>query len=156
MKNQAATEEETEIPQLVVPETMIPEVVMQLTDTPQPKPKDPFSKKPKFKADDFFGEHVFFTEFNPYDNAHLRRKRFWTASQDNFYSSILLCSLPCNKFLSPQCILKFKWALENLAPLHPFVKKFQPLVLMKMLLKKWRPGLQMKQKLKFLSLRLQN
>ena len=71
------------------PEIVIPEVVMQLTDTPQPKPKGPFSKKQKFKADDFFGEHVFFTYFNPYDSAHLRRKRFWTASQANFYSSLL-------------------------------------------------------------------
>ena len=62
---------------------------MQLTDTPQPKPKDPFSKKQKFKVDDFFGERVFFTEFNPYENARLRRKRFWTASQANFYSSVL-------------------------------------------------------------------
>ena len=44
LKNQAATEDETKIPQPVVPETTIPEVVMQLTDTPQPKPKDPFSK----------------------------------------------------------------------------------------------------------------
>ena len=86
---QAATEEEPEIPQPVDPEIAIPEVVMQLTDTPHPKPKDPFSKKQKFKADDFFGEHVFFTKFNPYDNACLRRKRFWTASQANFYSSVL-------------------------------------------------------------------
>ena len=51
---QAVTEEEAEIPQPVEPEIAIPEVVMQLTDTPQPKPKDPFSKKQKFKADDFF------------------------------------------------------------------------------------------------------
>ena len=62
---------------------------MQLTDTPHPKPKDPFSKKQKFKADDFFGEHVFFTNYNPYDSARLRRKRFWTTSQANFYSSLL-------------------------------------------------------------------
>ena len=62
------------------PEIAIPEVVMQLTDTPQPKPKDPFSKKQKFKADDFFGEHVFFTDYNPYDSARLRRKHFWTTS----------------------------------------------------------------------------
>ena len=46
-KTQAATEEEPEIPQPVDPEIAIPEVVMQLTDTPQPKPKDPFSKKQK-------------------------------------------------------------------------------------------------------------
>ena len=68
LKTQAAAEEEPEIPQPVDPEIVIPEVVMQLIDTPQPKPKDPFSKKQKFKADDFFGEHVFFTEFNPYEN----------------------------------------------------------------------------------------
>ena len=67
MKSQAATEAAPEIPQPVEPEIEIPEVVMQLTDTPHPKPKDPFSKKQKFKADDFFGEHVFFTDYNPYD-----------------------------------------------------------------------------------------
>ena len=89
LKTQAAAEEEPKIPQSVDPEIVIPEVVMQLTDTPQPKPKDPFSKKQKFKADDFFGEHVFFTEFSPYDNARLRRKCFWTASQANFYSLVL-------------------------------------------------------------------
>lgn len=89
LKTQAVDEEEPEIPQPEEPEIAIPDVVMQLTDTSQPKPKDPFSKKQKFKSDEFFGEHVFFTEFNPYDNAHLRRKRFWTASQANFYSSVL-------------------------------------------------------------------
>ena len=76
LKTQAAAEEEPEIPQSVDPEIVIPEVVMQLTDTPQPKPKDPFSKKQKFKADDFFGEHVFFIDYNPYDSARLRRKCF--------------------------------------------------------------------------------
>ena len=76
LKTQAAAKEEPEIPQSVDPEIVIPQVVMQLTDTPQPKPKDPFSKKQKFKADDFFGEHVFFTDFDPYDNARLRRKHF--------------------------------------------------------------------------------
>ena len=59
---QPTTEEEPEIPQPEEPEIAIPEVIMQLTHTPQPKPKDPFSKKQKFKAVDFFGEHVFFTE----------------------------------------------------------------------------------------------
>nr|XP_020182088.1 transcription initiation factor TFIID subunit 4-like [Aegilops tauschii subsp. strangulata] len=57
METQAATEAETEIPQPVALETVIPEVVKTLTDTPQPKPKNPFSQKPKFKADDFFHEH---------------------------------------------------------------------------------------------------
>nr|XP_040245793.1 uncharacterized protein LOC120964860 [Aegilops tauschii subsp. strangulata] len=47
------------------PETVIPEAVKTLTDTPQPNPKNPFSKKHKFKADDFFHEHVFFTDYNP-------------------------------------------------------------------------------------------
>ena len=32
---------------------------------------------------------MFFTDYNPYDSARLRRKRFWTASQANFYSSLL-------------------------------------------------------------------
>ena len=76
LKSQAATEEAPEIPQPVEPEIEILEVVMQLTGTPHPKPKDPFSKKQKFKANDFFGEHVFFTNYNPYDSARLRRKRF--------------------------------------------------------------------------------
>src|SRR4051812_39762044 len=75
-----APEEEPEIPQPEEPEIVIPEVVMQLTDTPLPKPKDLFSKKQKFKAEDFFGEHVFFTEYNPYDSAHIRKRHFWTAS----------------------------------------------------------------------------
>jgi hypothetical protein len=52
---------------------VIPEAVKTLTDTPQPKPKNPFTKKQKFKADDFFHELVFFTEYNPYDSARLRR-----------------------------------------------------------------------------------
>ena len=89
LKTQTATKEEPEIPQPEEPEIAILEVIMQLTDTPQPKLKDPFSKKQKFKADDFFGEHVFFTDYNPYDSTHLRRKQFWTASQANFYSSLL-------------------------------------------------------------------
>ena len=82
-------QEEPEIPQPVEPEIAIAEVVMQLTDTPRPKPKDPFSKKQKFKADDFFAEHHFFSDYNSYDSTRLRRKRFWTASQMNFYSSLL-------------------------------------------------------------------
>ena len=61
---------------------------MALTDTPEPKPKNPFSKKQNFNAKDFFHEHVFFTNYTPYDSARLRRKRFWTASQMNFYSSL--------------------------------------------------------------------
>lgn len=89
LKTQTATEEEPEIPQPEEPEIAIPEVVMQLTDTPQPKPKDPFSRNQKFKTDDFFGEHVFFTDYNPYDSARIRKRRFWTASQANFYSSVL-------------------------------------------------------------------
>ena len=64
---QTATEEEPEIPQPEEPEIVIPEVVMQLTNTLVPKPKDPFSKKQKFKGVDFFNEHVFFTAYNPYD-----------------------------------------------------------------------------------------
>ena len=41
-KTQDATEAKTEIPQAVVPENVIPEPLMTLTDTPQPKPKNPF------------------------------------------------------------------------------------------------------------------
>ena len=80
MTTHTATEEEPEIPQPEEPEIAIPEVVMQLTDTPLPKPKDPFSRKQKFKTDAFFGEHVFFTDYNPYDSARIRKRRFWTAS----------------------------------------------------------------------------
>ena len=86
---QTAPEEEPEIPQTDEPEIAIPEVVMQLTNTPLPKPKDPFSRKQKFKAEDFFGEHVFFTDYNPYDSASIRKRHFWTASQANFYSIVL-------------------------------------------------------------------
>lgn len=89
LKTQAATKKEPEIPQPEEPEIAILEVVMQLTDTPLPKPKDPLSRKKKFKANDFFGEHVFFTDYNPYDSARIRKRRFWTASQANFYSSVL-------------------------------------------------------------------
>ena len=89
MEAQATIEAEAEIPQSAAPEIEIPEVVLQLTDTPQPKPKNPFSNIPKFKADAFFNEHVFFTDYNRYDSARVRRKRFWTASQANFYSSLL-------------------------------------------------------------------
>src|SRR3954462_3440791 len=84
-----APEENAAIPQPEEPEIVIPEVVMQLTDTPLPRPKDPFSRKQKFKAEDFYGEHVFFTEYNPYDSARIRKRRFWTANQANFYSSVL-------------------------------------------------------------------
>ena len=77
---QTATEEEPEIPQPEEPEIAIPEVVMQLTDTPLPKPKDSFSWKQKFKADEFFGEQVFFIDYNPYDSARIRKRRLWTAS----------------------------------------------------------------------------
>jgi hypothetical protein len=55
----------------------------------QPKQQNPHAKRPKFKADDFFAGHHFLTDFNPYDSARLRRKRFWTASQMNFYSPLL-------------------------------------------------------------------
>src|SRR3954463_10540526 len=48
-----APEENPEIPQHEEPELVIPEVVTQLTDTPLPRPKDPFSRKQKFKAEDF-------------------------------------------------------------------------------------------------------
>ena len=51
---QTVTKEAPEIPHPEEPAIEIPEVVMQLTDTPLPKPKDPFSRKQKFKADDFF------------------------------------------------------------------------------------------------------
>ena len=74
LKTQTATEEEPEIPQPEEPAIEIPEVVMQLTDTPLPKPKDPFSRKQKFKDDDFFGEHVFFTDYNPYDSSCIRKR----------------------------------------------------------------------------------
>ncbi len=87
---QANTEDiPTEIPPPEIPEIVIPEAVKTLTDAPQLKPKNPFSKKQKFNAENFFHEHVFFTEYNPYDTARIRRKRFWTASQANFYSSLL-------------------------------------------------------------------
>ena len=89
MEARAATEAEADIPQLAAPEIEVPEAILQITDTPQPQPKNPFSKTPKFKANAFFNEHVFFTKYNPYDYARLRRKRFWTASQANFYSLVM-------------------------------------------------------------------
>ena len=77
-------------------------------------------------------------------------------TNDDFWESqhpTHLCSHHSKKFLSPQLQLKFKWALKKFMPPLPFLKRFQPLVLMNMLLKKWRPRLLLKQKLKFLSLR---
>ena len=66
METQAATKDVgTEIPQPTAPETMITEAAKTLADTSQPKPKNPFSKKQKFKAGDFFHEHVFFTDYTP-------------------------------------------------------------------------------------------
>ena len=62
---------------------------MQLTDTPQPKPKDPFSKRKNSRLMISSASTFFFTDYNPYDSARLRKKRFWTASQANFYSSVL-------------------------------------------------------------------
>src|SRR3954471_20116402 len=88
-ENVTAPEENLENPHPEEPELVIPEVVMQLTDTPLPRPKDPFSRKQKSKAEDLFGEHVFFTDYNPYDSARIRKRRFWTASQANFYSVVL-------------------------------------------------------------------
>ena len=85
----AADETATEIPQPVAPEVVRQEAVKTSTANLQPKPQNPHTKKQKFKADDFFAEHHFFSDFNPYDSARLRRKRFWTASQMNFYSSQL-------------------------------------------------------------------
>ena len=65
----------------------------------------------------------------------------------------------CSKFLSPLYKLKkFIQALKNIKLLFClFLKKFQSLELMRMLLKKWRPRLllKLKLKLKFLSLWLQ-
>ena len=72
METQAATDDiATDIPQPAAPEIVIPQAVKTLTDAPQPKQKNPFSKKQKFNADDFFHEHVFFTDYTPYDSAHL-------------------------------------------------------------------------------------
>ena len=106
MKAQASTEEEPEVTQPVDPEIAIPEVVMQLTDTPLPKPKELFSRKQKFKIDAFFGEHVFFTDYNPYDSARLKRKRFWTASRANFYSSLLFNK---DKVFTTSIFLMWTW-----------------------------------------------
>ena len=50
LKTQAVIGVEAEIPQPEEPDIAIPEVIMQLTDTPQPKPKDPFSKKQKIQG----------------------------------------------------------------------------------------------------------
>ena len=44
MEAQAATKAEAEIPQPAAPEIEVPEVILQITDTPQPQPKNPFSK----------------------------------------------------------------------------------------------------------------
>jgi hypothetical protein len=89
MEAKAATDTATEIPQPVAPEVVHQEAVKTSTVNLQPKPQNPHTKKQKFKADDFFTEHQFFSDYNPYESARLRRKHFWTASQMNFYSSLL-------------------------------------------------------------------
>ena len=85
----AATETATKIPWSVAPEVVHQEPVKSSTINLRPKQQNPHAKKQKFKAGDFFAEHHFFTEFNPYDSARLQRKRFCIASQMNFYSSLL-------------------------------------------------------------------
>src|SRR6266511_3417213 len=82
-------ETETEIAQPMALEVVHQEAVETSTVNLQPKPQNPHSKKQKFKANDFFAEHHFFSDLNPYDSTQLRRKRFWTASQMNYYSSLL-------------------------------------------------------------------
>ena len=77
METQATTNDiASEIPQPVAPVAIPQEVVKTTTANLQPKPHNPFSKKQKFKAEDFFNGHIFFTDYNPYDAARLRRKRF--------------------------------------------------------------------------------
>jgi hypothetical protein len=89
METQTADETTASIPQSAVPEVVTQEVVRPATENLQPKTQSPHTKRPKFKAGDFFDEHHFFTNANPYDSARLGRKRFWTASQMNFYASVL-------------------------------------------------------------------
>ena len=72
MEIQIATEEpEPSIPQSAAPEIMKEETVKPSTANLQPKQQNPHGKRPKFKAGDFFTEHHFFTDFNPYDSARL-------------------------------------------------------------------------------------
>ncbi|XP_073358028.1 uncharacterized protein [Aegilops tauschii subsp. strangulata] len=81
MKTQAATDAESKIPQPVVPENVIPEAVMLLTDTPQPEPKNPFSKKQTFKADNFFHEHDAFRAAHVSAGAMSLKKEFRTRQE---------------------------------------------------------------------------
>jgi hypothetical protein len=46
-------------------------------------------RRPKFNNDAFFQEKNFFIGESPYDSAKIRRQRFWTNAQMNFYSSLL-------------------------------------------------------------------
>ena len=76
----AADETALEIPQPVTPEVVSQEAVKTSTVNLQPKPQNPHTKKQKFNTDDFFAEHHLFSDYNLYDSARLRRRRFWTAS----------------------------------------------------------------------------
>ena len=68
MENQTGAEEpEALIPQSAAPKVVTQEVVRPSTTNLQHKPQNPHAKMPKFKADDFFVEHHFFTNANPYD-----------------------------------------------------------------------------------------
>lgn len=74
-----------------------PETVIVVVKTPQddehhnlqPKPHQPFSKRPKFLKEDFYDEHHFFTGENPYDRFCITHRKFWTRTQLNYYASVL-------------------------------------------------------------------
>jgi hypothetical protein len=89
MEAKAAADTATKIPQPMPLEVVHQEAVKTSTVNLHPKPQDPHTKKQKFKADDFFTEHQFFTDYNPYDSSRLHRKCFRTVSQMNYYSSLL-------------------------------------------------------------------
>ena len=67
----ADDESVAEILQSVALEVVHQEAVKTSTINLQPKPQNPHTKKQKLKADDFFFEHHFFTDYNHYDSARL-------------------------------------------------------------------------------------
>ena len=60
----AADVSAAEIPQYVAPEVLQQEDVKTSAVNLQPKPQNPHTKKQKFKADDFFAEHHFVSDYN--------------------------------------------------------------------------------------------
>ncbi|KAI4975430.1 hypothetical protein ZWY2020_049037 [Hordeum vulgare] len=71
-----------------------PETAIVVATTPQehnlqPKPHQPFTKRPKFQKEAFYDEHQYFIGENPYDKIRIRHRKLWTRNQLNYYAFVL-------------------------------------------------------------------